>query len=97
MRCKNCDAKKGKSCPCWFDAERAIEADLWLVNARTGERKPATGCFYDIMLMYMSSVSSAVMQHGAAVESTRNEIVRGFTSVAQVMAASNGKTKQIGR
>lgn len=71
-RCKNCDAPKGKQCPRWFDVERAVEADLYELNITTGQRRPITGCFYEIFLRYLRDTASSVRSSAAAIESCRN-------------------------
>lgn len=69
--------------------------DLWMEHPTEG-RKPAVGCFYEIMLVFMRSIGQACYQQGAAIESTRNEIATGLATAARVMVAANG-AKQIGR
>lgn len=71
-RCKHCDAPKGKPCPRWFDVERAVESDLYELNVSTGQRRPITGCFYDIFLRYLRDTAGSVRSSAAAIESCRN-------------------------
>ena len=84
-RCKHCDAPEGKPCSRWFNAERAMEWDLWVIEEGTNKRRPAVGCFYELVVFYMRSVDHHVMQSQAAVESTRNNISEGFSHVGKSM------------
>lgn len=54
-------------------------------NVATGEERPISGCFYQVMPRLMVEVIKASNRPAAAIESTRNEIATGFARLAGVM------------
>lgn len=80
-RCENCIAPEGKRCPFWIGMEHGV----FERNDRTGEQRLVTGCFPTVFMRLMEWVVQSNKSAAAAIESTRNEIARGFGNVHRVI------------
>ena len=71
--------KKGKcfendSCPCW--------TELLETNIETGKERINKSCLFQLLPMMLVEVIKGSNRPAEAIESTRNEIVKGFTALA---------------
>lgn len=57
-------------------------------NIVSGEERFIVGCFYQVIPRLMVELVKASNRPAAAIESTRNEIVKGFATLAAVSAAN---------
>lgn len=67
---RNGDPKAGKYCPAWTEYAET--------NLQTGEERITKECVFKAMPKFLIEVVKASNRPAAAVESTRNEIARGF-------------------
>lgn len=89
-RCPNRYSKVG--CPCWVSKSAGL-----LKMSPAGETAFIEGCYYEIMPWMMVEVIKASNRPAAAVESTRNEIVRGFQQLTFAVATHGPEAfKQLG-
>lgn len=80
--CERCPHRYRKAgCPCWITEKHGFLE----THIQTGEQRIVTGCFYEVMPKLMMHVVQAANRPAAAVESTRNEIVRGFDAIDERM------------
>lgn len=80
--CERCPHRYSSTgCPCWIGPQ----AGFVETNVVTGEERFITGCFFQVIPRLMVEVIKASNRPAAAVESTRNEIARGFERVVQGM------------
>lgn len=79
IRCpKNNDPERGAWCPCWWE---------WLeTNVATGEERLNKDCGLRAAPVFLTEVIKASNRPAAAVESARNEIVKGFGRIAAGLA-----------
>lgn len=76
--CERCPHRyRAEGCPCWVTHEHGFME----TNEVTGDTRPVTGCFYQVMPKLLSHVVTAGNRTAAAVCSTRNEIASGFTQL----------------
>lgn len=81
-----------RGCPHWITEAHGFEEE----NIQTGEKRRVTGCYHTVSVRMMDHVVQASNRPAAAVESTRNEIVKGFVRVTdQVIKLSNITQKQL--
>lgn len=75
--CKACPKRNDENgCPWWWE---------WVeMNASTGQERLRKACGKQSMQVFMVEVIKASNRPAAAVESTRNEIVKGFDRLASV-------------
>lgn len=78
--CEKCRWKGGAGCPFWIDRQ----AGFMETNVATGEERFVEGCFFQVMPRLMVHVVQASNRPAAAIESTRNEIAKGFARMAQL-------------
>jgi hypothetical protein len=76
-RCPHRTAAAG--CPCWIGEQ----AGFLETNVVTGEQRFITGCFYQVIPKLMVELIKASNRPAAAIESTRNEMSRCLTMIAQ--------------
>lgn len=87
--CEKCPHRNDKrGCPRWVDATWG----LMETNVATGEERMITGCMYPILFRWMKHVVTANNRDAAAIESTRNEIAKGFGNVVQAVIQLEQKT-----
>lgn len=80
--CERCPHRYSKTgCPCWITPEHGFLEE----NVQTGETRIVQGCFYSVIPKLMSHVVAAANRPAAAMESFRNETIRGFGMVAQAV------------
>lgn len=78
MRCpRNNDPERGAYCPAWTEYAET--------NAATGEERVTKECMFQALPRFMVEVVRASNRPAAAVESTRNELAKGFAEVTQAM------------
>lgn len=81
--CKRCPNRYSKvGCPCWITEKHGFLE----TNVQTGEQRVVTGCFYEVIPKLMMHVVQASNRPAAAVESTRNELVRGLDEIGRRVA-----------
>lgn len=79
--CEKCPYRyEAKGCPCWIEPE----AGFMEKNIQTGEERLVTGCFYQVIPKLMAHMVAAVGQPRAALESWREEMIKGFDLLAKV-------------
>jgi len=66
------------SCPCWVEI---IET-----NTKTGEERVVKNCIFQLLPNLMIEVIKASNRPAAAIESTRNEIAKGFNNLGIITA-----------
>jgi hypothetical protein len=82
--CEPCPQRYSEhGCPCWIDESYGLIE----TNIATGEERLITGCYYAVMPRLFKHVIAASNRPAAAVEDTRNEIVKGFSRVARVLGS----------
>lgn len=82
--CEHCPQKgTGRGCPAWVGPESGTI--ILETNTATGEERPVSGCFYQVMPRLMVEVIKASNRPAAAIESTRNEIASGLARLAGAM------------
>lgn len=75
FNCARCPGKAGDGgCPMWWDT-------IW--EKPDGEAKIVSSCGFTQLPLYLTEVIKASNRPAAAIESTRNEIVKGFQGLAQ--------------
>jgi len=74
---RNNDPKSGKYCPAWVEYTET--------NPQTNEERIQKECMFSAMPKFMIHTLSAANRPAAAIESTRNEIAKGFSKVSQAM------------
>lgn len=74
---RNNDPKAGKYCPAWLEYTET--------NVQSGEERIQKECVFTAMPKFMVETLKASNRPAAAVESTRNEIARGFDEISQRM------------
>jgi hypothetical protein len=79
--CKFCPYKYEEGCPDWVDESWGLVE----TNIQTGETRLTTGCLKHIIVRTLGQMFAACNRPAAAIESTRNEIVVGFTKVAEAL------------
>ena len=78
FRCENCpECNNENGCPCWTEI---IET-----NIVTGEERLTKACLFSIFPRIVVELIKASNRPAAAVESTRNEIVRGFECLTEAV------------
>lgn len=76
--CKRCPQSNGENgCPAFVEYQQE--------NPVTGETRTAKECLFQALPVFLVEVIKASNRPAAAVESTRNEIAKGFQKVGQVM------------
>lgn len=74
---RNNDSQLGSYCPVWVEY---IQTEI-----NTGEERVVKECGYQANLKFLIEVLKASNRPAAAIESTRNEIAKGFTEIVQRM------------
>jgi len=74
---RNNDPEKGAYCPAWTEYTET--------NHQTGEDRIQKECMFTAMPKFMAHTLSAANRPAAAIEQTRNELVRGFSQVSQAL------------
>lgn len=75
---KNNDPDRGRSCPAWWE---------WASdNIATGETRLERRCGLEALPIFLVEVIKASNRPAAAIESTRNEIAKGFGQIAGILA-----------
>lgn len=79
MKCpKNSDPAKGKYCPAW--------TEYMETNPQTGEERLQKECLFQAMPRFMIETIKAANRPAAAIESTRNEIANGMSTVFTMLS-----------
>jgi len=74
---RNNDPEKGAYCPAWVEYTEH--------NHQTGEDRVTKECSFTALPKFMAHTLSAANRPAAAIEQTRNELVSGFSQVAQTL------------
>lgn len=74
---RNNNPEIGPSCPAWWETVHN--------NIHTGHTKVWKSCAWEQLPTYLIEVIKASNRPAAAVESTRNEISKGFQSLAEIL------------
>ena len=74
---RNNDPTVGPSCPAWWETVQT--------HAQTGEVKVWKSCAWEQLPYYLVHFAKGAVSAAAAVESTRNEIVTGFVTIAEAL------------
>lgn len=81
--CKKCPrSNEENGCPAWIEYVQE--------NPSTGEQKFAKECLFKALPVFLIEVLKASNRPAAAIESTRNEIVRGFEGIQAGLQAIPG-------
>lgn len=70
---RNSDPERGKYCPAWTEY---VET-----NMQTGDERVTKECVFKALPRFMIETVKAANRPAAAVESTRNELARGFDQI----------------
>ncbi len=80
----------GRACPRTSDPQAAVHCPAWWElageDATSGQPSVKKGCAFTFLPLLLLETMGASRSAAAAVESTRNEIVRGFGHVGEVFA-----------
>lgn len=72
---RNSDPQRGKYCPAWTEYAET--------NIQSGEERIKRECMFQAMPRFMIECVRAANRPAAAMESSRNEIARGFEELNQ--------------
>mgnify|MGYP000736351240 CR=1 FL=1 len=75
---RNNDPEKGAYCPAWTEYTET--------NHQTGEDRIQKECMFTAMPKFMAHTLAAANRPAAAIESTRNEIAKGFSQVSEAVS-----------
>ena len=75
-RCPNRYRKEG--CPSW------IKKDLGILEKNGDQQRLMEGCYFEVMPKLMAYVLGAVEKNSASVQSHRNVIAEGFSSILRL-------------
>jgi hypothetical protein len=74
---RNNDPEAGSYCPAWVEYTQT--------NLHTQEERTAKECLFQALPVFLVETLRAANRPAAAVESTRNEIARGFAEISHHM------------
>ena len=83
---RNNDPELGPSCPAWWETVQT--------NAQTGEMKLWKSCAWEQLPYYLVRVIEASNRPAAAVESMRNETLRGLSGIADVLIVERNRVRE---
>lgn len=70
-KCHKCPQNSGENgCPCWVE--------LFAINHATGQQEPKKSCLFQALPFLLTEVIKASNRPAAAMESMRNEIMKGL-------------------
>lgn len=82
--CEFCPNKYAKGCPHWIKADSGFME----TNAATGEIRPVTGCFFQVIPRLMAHVVAEARRPAAVLQGLRNDMVDGMRTIVSVVANS---------